>query len=151
MNSTQYLEAVKSRHNLASDYAAAKFLGVTISTARSWAKGSHSMNDEMALKMAELLDIKPEKILLDIHAERAKDSKAKKVFEKLAATFGAVIMSVILSAFPASDTHANTTIQAYNANTLSNETPNTVYYVKLFNWFSKLYKILLISRPYAIA
>jgi transcriptional regulator with XRE-family HTH domain len=71
MKTTQLLEALKRRHNLPSDYALAKFLGVSQPTTSRWANGRTLLDDQHAIRIAKLLDLPAGYVLACIFEERA--------------------------------------------------------------------------------
>lgn len=56
---TDFLDEVKDRLNLPSDYALAGALGVTRAAVSKLRNGKDSLGDTTALKVAELLDVDP--------------------------------------------------------------------------------------------
>lgn len=84
MKTQQLLDAVKTRHSLPSDYALAKFLGIRQQTISGYRQKGISMDDEIALLVADKLKIDGAAVLAWMHAERAKSAAARKAFERLA-------------------------------------------------------------------
>lgn len=77
MKAADWIDRVKKHCGIDSDYGAAKLLGLgrqTISTYRT--KGS-TLDEEIAVKVAELLGEKPEAVILDQAAERVKSPEAR--------------------------------------------------------------------------
>lgn len=62
----------KARANagIPSNYRLARVLGTTDNTVARWKAGQALPNDEMALKLAELADLPPGKVLAAVHAQR---------------------------------------------------------------------------------
>lgn len=77
MNTTDYINAVKAKTDTGTDYAASKLLGVTRSAMSKYKLRGTTFNEDVALKVAEILDIDPAQVLLTAYAERAKSPKAK--------------------------------------------------------------------------
>lgn len=85
------IDGVRAKHQLRSDYALAKFLGVTTVTVQRWRLG-RSMTDENAIRFAKLLDLSPAYVLASLHAEAAGmgsqgqkiDSEASGVWRQIA-------------------------------------------------------------------
>lgn len=78
MKAVEWVDRVKSVKGIESDYKAAQVLGITrggMSQIRNG--GSHTLNEETALKVAQVLSINPAGILLDQAAERIKDTAAR--------------------------------------------------------------------------
>ena len=85
MQSTiELLDALKLRHNLASDYKVAKFLDLSQQTISAYRLGRNFFDDSIAIRVAELLDLDPAFVLACVHAERAKKPEVKAVWEKIA-------------------------------------------------------------------
>lgn len=96
----EFLDAVKVRHGLESDYALAKALGVGTSVIGNYRVGRSHLNNTMAAKVAELLALDPLEVIAAAEierAERAKDEKAKGFWMRYAA---ALLMVVGVSAPP---------------------------------------------------
>lgn len=69
MKTVDYLDAVKAAYSLTSDYQLAKKLGENTSRVSMYRTNACVMNDEMALKIAYLLDKNPLAVLADAHIE----------------------------------------------------------------------------------
>jgi hypothetical protein len=93
--SLQMLDAMKLRLGLESDYAIAKHLGFTKSFLSSVRLGKAGFGDESGLIVAHVLNEDPAYILGLLHAERAKDDRARKVWEKVAATFARPLAALL--------------------------------------------------------
>ena len=76
----EFLDAVKNRYHLPSDYALANKLGITRSGVSKFRLGKDKLGDQTALKIAELLEIEPGYVLACIAAERSKDERVKKAW-----------------------------------------------------------------------
>lgn len=100
MKTAEYLDALRAHLRLPSDYAAAKVLGVTVSSASGYRNGKHTFDDATALRVAELLEIDPQRVVADMHAERAKDDRVRAFWQQVAATAAAVVLGVAIGATP---------------------------------------------------
>lgn len=69
MKTVDYLDAVKAAYSLTSDYQLAKKLGENTSRISMYRTNGSVMNDEMAVKIAYLLDKNPLTVLSDAHIE----------------------------------------------------------------------------------
>ena len=91
MNTIELLEAVKVRRGVESDYALAKVLGVTQQAVSSYRAGNSKISDDVALTVAEILQLHPLQVIAAANAERAKTAaqKAKWVglMEKFSGSF----------------------------------------------------------------
>lgn len=72
MNTLQYLDAVKARRGITSDYALAKVLGVSQPTVIGYRSGRRIFDDEVALTIAQELGLNPLAVIAAANAERAK-------------------------------------------------------------------------------
>lgn len=70
MKTVDYLDAVKAAYSLGSDYQLAKKLGEGSSRISQYRVGRTFMDDDLAVKIAYLLDLNPLKVLADAHIER---------------------------------------------------------------------------------
>jgi hypothetical protein len=86
--SARFLDAVKARRGLPSDYAAARLLDVPHQAVYRWRQGLAGMGDETAARVAELLDLDPGYVLAELYAERAKTEEARSVWMSLARRLG---------------------------------------------------------------
>src|SRR3569833_2640912 len=64
----QYLDEIKARYGLPSDYAVAKLLKISPANVTGYRKGKSGFDDERALIVAELLEIAPVIVLADMIA-----------------------------------------------------------------------------------
>lgn len=76
MTSLEYLDAVKIRLGITSDYALAAALGITRSAVSKFQKGA-VFGDDVALTVAEILGIAPIVVIAAANAERAKTPEQK--------------------------------------------------------------------------
>jgi transcriptional regulator with XRE-family HTH domain len=87
MNTREYLDAIKLRLRIESDYALAKKLDIGQSTVSRWRTGEKTIGDDLAPRVAEILSIRPERVLADLQAERASNEALRDIWRKVAATF----------------------------------------------------------------
>jgi len=83
MRSYDFIEMFKKHNDLASDYKAAKELGITRQSISLY-KNGRPIDEDLALPIAESLGIEPSEILIVIAGERSKSPKARKAWAKLA-------------------------------------------------------------------
>lgn len=69
VKTVDYLDAVKAAYSLTSDYQLAKKLGENTSRISMYRTNGSVMNDDMAIKIAFLLDKNPLAVLADAHIE----------------------------------------------------------------------------------
>ncbi|MBL1277462.1 MAG: hypothetical protein COB30_015380 [Ectothiorhodospiraceae bacterium] len=96
MKTVDYLDALKTRHSLASDYALAKFWGCDKQHISRYRKKGQTFDDTTALKVAKWLEMEPTKILLDMHAERSTLPEAKAAFERLSESLTGIAAAILL-------------------------------------------------------
>jgi hypothetical protein len=77
MTTIEYLDAVKARLDLPSDYAAAKALGVVNSAVSRYRHGKGTFDDLVAFKVAEILGINPLEVICAINHERAANDEQR--------------------------------------------------------------------------
>ncbi|KVD37924.1 helix-turn-helix domain-containing protein [Burkholderia ubonensis] len=93
-----WLDAVKARLDLPSDYAAAKVLGVTRQAVSSWRNGHQPLPEEMCLKMAEILDVSPFEVLATVKIERIRDEERRAVWTRALEKFSEGFRTLVLRA-----------------------------------------------------
>lgn len=76
MNTKEYLDAVKQKTGIDSDYKLAKLLNLTKQAISKYQLGNRVMDDYTAAKIAEVLEIPVIKVIADANAEREKDEDA---------------------------------------------------------------------------
>lgn len=111
----RYLDAVKARLCITSDYALAKKWDVTPQRIGNYRRGESALSDERCIQVAEILGIPPENVLFEIQAERARKAGKDRVSEvlesvlrRLSATAAAITFGLCLSAgFYADDSAAS--------------------------------------------
>lgn len=85
LTTLQFLEMLQEHYKYlsddgktpASDYRVAKELGVTQQTVSRWRVGKSGMDDETAVKVAEILGMVSGHVLACVHLERSKSSKVR--------------------------------------------------------------------------
>lgn len=115
-NTNQYLDAVKARHCLASDYAIAKKLGITHQSVSNYRSGKSKMDETTAFKVAEALEIDPATVIIAAQIEREKKPELRAVwmdiFKKLGGLTTASLLALgLVSAPTPADAKPNSNIQ----------------------------------------
>lgn len=123
----QYLDAVRKRLNLPSDYAAAKALGVTRAAVSAYRNGNSVFNELVAIRAAEILDIDPLEVISACKAESAPDARVRKVWENAwgkatgAATTAAIAACILgLAAAPSPARSAQVSAESATLYLMSN-------------------------------
>lgn len=91
-----FLDAVKTRHALPSDYALAKKLGITSQSITQYRNGRLLLSDSMAITVANLLEIDPAIVISSAHAERAKKPEERAIWEGIIERLGGVAAALVL-------------------------------------------------------
>lgn len=124
MNTTiEFLDAVKAKTGVPSDYALSPILEVTRSAVSRYRNGKDFLGDETALRVAKILEVEPATVLAAVHAERAKTAEEKAVWKLIYEKLGGIAAGALI-AFTAS------TAAPTPASAADNVQSNSVYYVK---------------------
>lgn len=83
MNTTEYLDAVKKRLEIESDYALSKSLGVAKQTVSNYRNGKTHLDEKAARRVGEILNIHPGLVVLDMQRERARTSEEKTLWSDI--------------------------------------------------------------------
>lgn len=81
MKAHEWIDRVKAHCGWESDYRAAKELCITRSTVSGYRSGKATLDEDVAIKVAEALGIKPGVVMFDQMRERAKSPKVQAVLE----------------------------------------------------------------------
>ncbi|MDH5445962.1 MAG: helix-turn-helix domain-containing protein [Gammaproteobacteria bacterium] len=76
-----YLDLLKKKYEIKSDYALAKFLGISKQRITTYRRGRASFNTEFCIIVAKFLGIEPMEIIAAMYAVREKDKLAKSFWE----------------------------------------------------------------------
>jgi predicted transcriptional regulator len=94
-----YLDAVKAKLDLPSDYATAKALGVTRAAVSRYRLGQSAPDDLVCARIAEILELEPMEVIAAIHFERATEPKARALWESIwGKAVGAIALNLIVCA-----------------------------------------------------
>ena len=95
MNTVQYLDEVKTRLGIKSDYGLAKHLGIGQSAIIAYRAGRRVFDDDVALTVADALGVNPLLVIAAANAERAKTDEQKArwtgLMEKFSASFNTLL------------------------------------------------------------
>lgn len=84
MQAYEWIEKIKEKYALKSDYAVAQLVGLHRTAISNYRRGIRNTLDEStAIKVAEVLGEKPEAVLLDQYAEQVKTPSAKAALHDL--------------------------------------------------------------------
>ncbi len=84
MNSADFLDAVRRRHKLTSDYQVGKLTGINPSRISMYRVGRREFDDETCLLFAKALDVGPMYVIANIQAERANKPDLRRVWKAIA-------------------------------------------------------------------
>ncbi|MFZ4756692.1 MAG: DUF3693 domain-containing protein [Burkholderiaceae bacterium] len=92
----EFLDLLRERLNLPSDYAVARLLGVTPQHVSRWRSGRGGFSDEQAARVAELLGIEAGYVLARLYEERSTSEAARVAWRDLAGKLAPVAASLAL-------------------------------------------------------
>lgn len=123
MNATnRWLDAVKKRLDLSSDYQLGKVLSISSSRIGNYRSNpARVMDDDLAVKVAEVLKVPAARIIGELHAEKAKSPDVRAAFLRIAQM--AACMVILASPLHHSEAFAQGFIAGH-------EGSNAKYYVK---------------------
>lgn len=126
-NAADFLDALRVKHNLTSDYQLAKFLGMKTQQLSRYRGGSSTFDDTTSAKIAESLGIDPGFVAACMSAQRARTDDARRMWEKVAkkVAAGAAIAFALALAYAVAP---DSLIQGAEAS----QFVNTQYYVKYY-------------------
>lgn len=75
-----WLDAVKARLDLPSDYAAAKVLNVTRGAVSKYRNHQSVFDEKTAIRVAEILGVDPFEVIAATHAESSRDERTKQIW-----------------------------------------------------------------------
>ena len=81
MNSADFLDAVRDKHGLTSDYQVAKKLEIPLSSISMYRTHRREFDDQVSMKIADALGESSLYVMASIQVERAKSSEVKAVWE----------------------------------------------------------------------
>jgi hypothetical protein len=84
MRTVEFLDAVKRRYALQSDYAISKHFGWRISRVYEYRGGHRELDDEACVQVAQALELPPAYVMACIAEARAKDATIKKYWREAA-------------------------------------------------------------------
>jgi hypothetical protein len=100
MKTVEYLDAVKVKHGLPSDYALAKVIGVGHTTIIAYRGGRSAMGIETSLKVGELLGVDGHTVYADGQIERAKNAEQSAFWQSISEKFSVSFRSLLSGRSP---------------------------------------------------
>lgn len=99
MLAAEWIDRVKSERGIESDYAVAKFLGVTRSTVSNYRiRPGATLDEDVSIKVAEALDLRPAVVMFDQIKERSKSPRVSEVLDEVIKAAGGKAASILLAA-----------------------------------------------------
>jgi transcriptional regulator with XRE-family HTH domain len=92
MKAAEWIDRVKMSRGWETDYRAAKELGVHRNTLSNYRTKTPTLDEDMAIKVAQALGVEPAAVIIDQVAERSKDQGLRTALQQVAAKAGLYIM-----------------------------------------------------------
>lgn len=92
-----YLDELKKLTDTGTDYAVAKLLEIDPDTIGSWRKRGTIPDPATCFRIADLLALEREQVLIDIHLAGAKREKERRVWEALAGKAAMLVSGICLT------------------------------------------------------
>jgi predicted transcriptional regulator len=106
----QILDAIKIKHGLTSDYQLARLMGTSEGGISNYRNGRSHLDNQKAMKAAELLGQDAGAIFALVNAERAKTEQERavwaEIFEKLGGIAASVLLAIGAATLPAPNAYA---------------------------------------------
>lgn len=94
----EWLDAVKARLDLPSDYAAAKALGVTRGAVSKYRNQLSVFDEKTCIRVAEILGVDPLEVIASARVESAKDAQTRTVWTHALEIFSEGFRTLVLRA-----------------------------------------------------
>lgn len=95
-----FVNQLKKRYDISSDYGLAKILGLTRQTMSAHKSGrAKHFSQETAYRLAELLDVDPAYVMTCLEAERAKDDRVREAWQRVGKMMRVGAIALIVSFF----------------------------------------------------
>ena len=137
MNTTcDWLDAVKAKLQIKSDYALAKAWGLRTTRLSNYRSRRSFLDEEMVFKIADALDVDAAIILASVEAERAKRPQVKAAWERIARAISAAVFALFFAGFSVFGGSAGTA----QAGAFFND---NIHIMR--RWVRRLFAVLLLS------
>lgn len=100
MKTVDFLDAIRERYQLTSDYKLAKLLGITVQRVSMYRRGSRRFDNQMAVKAAELLGLNAIQVIACVELEREMRPELRKVWEGVAGRLCIMLSHLLLLGTP---------------------------------------------------
>ena len=91
-----FLDDLRAKYDLASDYQVAGMLGLKRQQVSAYRTGKHTFDDNIATRVAELLDVPAAYVMACMAAQRAKSPALRKTWEKAAKTLAGTAVALLV-------------------------------------------------------
>lgn len=91
MKASAYLDALQQKLGVKSDYALMKHIGVSKQSLSKYRQDMGGFDDEVCIRVAEILGMHPAAVMLDMHKERSKTPEVRALWEAAHAGFWQVV------------------------------------------------------------
>lgn len=153
MDIWDYLDEIRKLTNTGTNYAVAKMIGVSDQAMHNWKKQGSIPDAATCFKIADILHIEREEVLINVNLAGAKKPSDRKVWAAFAGKALSAVSAICLISLSNSGDNWDTDLQKMslktssmgqkNDGTRNNELTianNSLYYVKL--WTSKITRII---------
>lgn len=93
-----FLDALRVKLELPSDGRLAVYLGIHRQYLSRYRRNVITFDDEMSMKIADILETDPAFVVACMHAQRAKRSEEKKLWERIATSMAGVAAALVMVA-----------------------------------------------------
>lgn len=139
MTTNEILDRLKAEYNLTSDYQLAKKLDISRARVSNYRNMNTNMDDDLVLKVEDLLEMPEGTLLLEMHAERSKCPEAAKILHKISKQLLAAAASVIVVITMTFGIN----IETASANISGQKLTNNIHYADLIR---SMYKDIKIAK-----
>lgn len=91
----EFIDAAKARLQPPTDYQLARHLGISPNRVSNWRTGRNTFDEEIAVKIAELIERDPGYVLTCIAAERSTRVAVKRAWQSAAKKIGAAVVTIL--------------------------------------------------------
>lgn len=100
MKTIDYIDALRAKHGLPSDYAAAAMLGISRQQISNYRTGRNTMDNKTAFKLAAALDLPASAIIASVEAERAQTADDREFWRHAAKVAACIMLAPLLALNP---------------------------------------------------
>ena len=150
MKSTiQYLEEAKEKLGLKSDYALAKWMGVTRAAISGYKSGRTTIDDYAAAKIADALGIPDIEVIYAANAERERNEERRDFWQKKLVELGGIAASIIFACVTLKVTLAPQEAMAQGLE--GKRFPSVIHYAKYENYVGGWKRTYSCKSPWTVS